>query len=65
MSHTKNHLIKLSSQMKKAGYKEEAEELETLDEELETERPLYEAEPTEIPGTWEKPSGELIKTSRD
>lgn len=67
---TKQRLIKLSTQLKNDGLKDEAETIESLEsleqiDESENQRPLYEAKPTNIPGTWTDPSGDLIKTSQD
>lgn len=66
-----NRISQLTESLKTKGLEEftpELEELEKLEEEEgedDSERPLYQAHPTTIPGTWAEPDGDLIKTSRD
>lgn len=63
---------KLQNSMREEGLDQQSEELETVkdltrenEEEKENQRPLYEAHPTGVPGTWSESDGDLIKTSRD
>jgi hypothetical protein len=66
MSNLENKLIKLCQKMEQEGLKDEARNLKTLVKNKDdSERPLYEATPTEMPGTWAKPDGEIVKTSKD
>lgn len=61
-------LTKLSKEMKKRGLQPHTVDLDKLKEESQeedVERPLYQAIPTPIPGTWVEEDGELIKTSKD
>ena len=66
MSNFKKRLIKLCQSLESKGLEKHTPELKKIvDEKDDSERPLYEATPTDIPGTWTKSSGELIKTSKD
>lgn len=64
---------KLQKSMREEGLDEQSEDLETVknltredvDEDEEGQRPLYNAHPTGVPGTWSEPDGDMIKTSKD
>lgn len=58
-------LAKMSQSMKLVNLEQFAQAVDTIIDDMKSERPLLEAEPTDQPGTWVKPSGELIKKSKD
>lgn len=63
----------LQKSMQEEGLDEQSGDLENLkqltredvEDEREGQRPLYEAHPTGVPGTWSEPDGDMIKTSKD
>lgn len=58
-------LIKMSQQLEAVDLHDEAQDLLATAEEARNDRPLLDAKPTGQPGTWAKPSGEVIKTSKE
>lgn len=73
MNPIEERIKKLQESMRGKGLDEQSEELEEVkqltrddvEEYEEGQRPLYNAQPTGVPGTWSEPDGDLIKTSKD
>ena len=62
-----SNLKKLSEKIKRTDLREKTVDLDKLILESQEEkgRPLYNATPSTIPGTWVEEDGEVIKTSKD